>query len=198
MDPISAGLGAVSLISGKNANKKAESQAKSAAKSGKAMEQRLVKLFDVLFKNAEDATKAGTFDPERKIAQLEKDTGEYESRDMGNLAGALTTAGYQPGDSEVGVRLDAVKGKYRKFLDTMREEIRTKSFFDQQSAFQTANPGILSAPMQGAHNREQTALGQIQNPSGFLGNLLPSLAPKVNNKSTKGLIAPDSTNPFWR
>lgn len=186
IDPLSAGLSAVSLISGKNSNKKAQSTADKAQKSNKRLEDRAVKLFDVLFSGAEKAVQSGVFDPERKIAQLEKDTGEYESRDLGNLAGALTTAGYQPGDSEIGVRLDAVKGKYRKFLDTMREEIRSKSFFEQQQAYQSANPSYLQPAIQGNNQTAQNALASQQNPAGFLANLLPSLMPtKANTQSSK-------------
>lgn len=178
IDPISAGLGAVSLISGKNANKKAQSTADKARKSGQRLEDRVVNLWDTLFKRAQDAEKAGTFDPEKRIAALEKNTAEYESRDLGNLAGALTVAGARPGDSEVGTRLDAVKVKYRKFLDNMRDEIRTSSFWDQQNAYMSANPSYLSGAMAGSANREQTALSQVQNPAGFLQNLLPTLAPQ--------------------
>jgi hypothetical protein len=178
IDPISAGLGAVSLISGKNANKKAQSDAGKAKKSSQQLEQRVIKLWDTLFSRAENAEKSGLFDPEKRIAALEKNTAEYESRDLGNLAGALTVAGARPGDSEVGTRLDAVKVKYRKFLDNMRDEIRTSSFWDQQNAYMSANPSYLSGPMAASQNREQNALSQVQNPSGFLANLLPTLAPQ--------------------
>lgn len=183
IDPISAGLSAVSLISGKNSNKKAESDASKARKSSQRLEDRVVDLWDTLFKRAQDAEKSGTFDPEKRIAALEKNTAEYESRDLGNLAGALTVAGARPGDSEVGTRLDAVKVKYRKFLDNMRDEIRTSSFWDQQNAYMSANPSYLSGAMQGSANREQTALSQVQNPAGFLQNLLPSLTPQKKQPS---------------
>jgi hypothetical protein len=193
IDPVSAGLGAVSLISGKNANKKAESQAKSAQKSAKKWEDRAAQLWKVMFEGADKAVKEGLFDPDRKIAQLEKDTANYEAKDLGNLSGALTTAGYKPGDSEIGVRLDAVKGKYRQYLDKMREDIRTSSFFDQQNAYATANPNYLQPAIQGGYNRAGMAMGQMQDPSQFLGAFFKGLTPKKS-----GLTAPSSDNPFWR
>ncbi len=153
IDPISAGLSAVSMIGGKNANKKAEKKAESAQKGAKALEERAIKLWDVLFNRAEQAAQDGTFDPERRIQALERDTGAYEARDAGNLAGAMSVAGYKPGDSEIGTRLDAVKVKYRKFLDNMRDEIRTKSFFEQNQAYQAANPAYLAPGIQGNNNR---------------------------------------------
>lgn len=175
VDPVSAGLGAVSLISGKNANKSARNEANQAGQMSKALEQRVIKLWDVMFARAQQAEAGGEFDPERRIAALEKDTGRYESRDMGNLAGALRVSGYKQGDSEIGTRLDAVKGKYRSFLDTMRNEIRDKSWWDQQNAYASASPGMLNAPMQSVANRRDQALGQIQNPAGFLGGFLQNL-----------------------
>lgn len=178
MDPVSAGLGAVSLISGKEANRKAQKTADSARKSSQRLEDRVVKLWDTLFSRADQAAKDGVFDPEKRIAALEKNTAEYESRDLGNLAGALTVAGARPGDSEIGTRLDSVKVKYRKFLDNMRDEIRTSSWWDQQNAYMSANPQYLNAPMQNANQRQQNATGQVQNPAGFLQNLLPTLSPQ--------------------
>lgn len=175
IDPLSAGLSAVSLISGKGANDKARKDAKKAQEGSKALEQRAISLWDKLFARAEQSEKDGTFDPEKRIQALEKDTAHYESQDLGNLAGAMTVAGYRPGDSETGTRLDAVKVKYRRFLDNMRDEIRTKSFFEQNAAYQAASPQYLQPGLQGNAQRGAQAQSNIQNPAGFLSNLLPSL-----------------------
>lgn len=67
-----------------------------------------------------------------------------------------------------------MKIKYRKFLDQMRDEIRTTSFFDQNAAYQAANPQYLQAGLQGNQVRGQQAQSQVQNPAGFLSSLLPS------------------------
>lgn len=176
MDPVSAGLGAATLISGKGANKKAQRASDKAGAYAKELEKRAVKLYDLLLANAEKADLSGAFDPEKRIAALEKDTARYESRDSGNLGGALASAGYKVGDSEIGVRLDAVKSKYRNFLDTMRDQIRQQAFFDKQAAYSSANPGMLNAAIGGARGEQQNALARLQNPSGFLGSFLPTLA----------------------
>ena len=170
---INAGLGAASLMSGKKGQKKAEGQANAAGARSLALEQRMTKLWDLLFKRAEDAEKSGQFDPEKRIAALEKDTARYESRDMGNLGGAMAVAGYKPGDSEIGTRMDAVKVKYRSFLDNMREQIRQSSFWDQTRAYQSA--GDLMGPMQNANQQQQNAYAQMPQGGGnFLQNLIGS------------------------
>ena len=176
-DPISAGLGAISLIQGKSAQKSADRQARSAEKSAKSLEARATKLFDVLFSTAENADKAGVYDPEKRIAALEADTGRYESRDTGNLAGAMRVAGYRPGDSEIGTRLDSVKIKYRRFLDDMREKIRVGSVREKQAAYAGANVGNLQPGIQGANTRFGYATQEANSydPSAFLQSWLPSL-----------------------
>jgi len=173
IDPVTAGLGAVSMIQGKKANNAARREAGEANRMSRAMEQRVTKLWDTLFQRAEQAEKSGEFDPERRIAAVEKDTARYEGRDMGNLAGALRTAGYKPGDSEIGTRLDAVKTKYRSFLDNLRNDIRDKSWWDQQNAYASANPGMLGGAMGSAQNREAMARSRIQDPSQMLMGLMP-------------------------
>lgn len=194
VDPISAGLGAASLISGKKANQNASSAAGAAGRRGAAMEKRLTALFDLLFSNAREADQSGQFDPEKRIAALERDTGRYESRDMGNLAGALATAGYRPGDSEIGTRLDAVKGKYRSFLDTMREQIRQSSFMEKQQAYLSANPNILQPAMANAANQQQIAMSQLQNPAGFLQAFLPTLRGGGQGRQAGFLIGGGANN----
>ncbi len=169
---IFGGLGLISSLMQNESARKSASKANS--KAGK-LDDRLVKLFDVLFSNAETADKAGQFDPEKRIASLERDTSRYEGQDMGNLAGALRVSGYKPGDSEIGTRLDAVKGKYRSFLDTMRDQIRQNSFTEKQNAYASANPNILGGPLQDARQSQAMSLSQIQNPSGFLSSFLPML-----------------------
>jgi hypothetical protein len=177
VEPISAGLGAASLISGKEANKKARKDAQSAQSGQKAIEQRMIKLWDVLFARAKKAEDTGEFDPEKRIAALESDTARYESRDLGNLTGAMRIAGYKPGDSEVRTRQDAVKIKYRSFLDNLRNQIRDKSWQDQQDAYLSVGGANLGAPLASMQNRATSSYGRIQNPSGFLGNLLGGLRP---------------------
>lgn len=198
MDPITGIATGVSLLSGISGGKSAKKKADSAARSRAKIDARSLKLFDLLFKRAQDAEAQGVFDPEKRIAQLERDTGRYEARDAGNLAGAMAVAGYKPGDSEIGVRQDAVKVKYRKFLDQMRDELRSRSFFEQNQAYAMASPNYLQGPAQGADSRIQRYDQQAQgmNPAGFLSNLMPMF--NTRKQGIPGATPPDSTNPFWR
>ena len=175
MDPVSAGIGVASLASGKAANKKAQGKADAAGKRGRSLDARLVKLFDVLFSRADNAVKTGQFDADKRIASLERDTGRYEAKDLGNLGGALADAGYRPGDSEIGTRLDAVKGKYRSFLDTMRDQIRSNQFNEEQNAYLSANPALLSGPTNNAYGQQGMNQGMVQGPGNFLQSFLPTL-----------------------
>lgn len=172
IDPVTVGLAGASMIGGKNANNKARKEADAAGRTSQALEQRMTKLWDIMFARAQQAEAGGEFDPEKRIAALETDTARYESKDLGNLSGAMRTFGYKKGDSEVGNRLDAVKTKYRSYLDSMRNEIRNNAWFDQQRAYQSV--GDLSGPMQNANNRQANARGRIQSPAMFLQNFLPA------------------------
>ena len=191
MDPVSAGLGAVSLISGKNANKKAQKASDKAGASAQQMEQRLMRLWDTLFARAEAASKpGGDLDPEKRIANLEADTARYESRDLGNLTGAMRIGGYKPGDSEIGTRQDAVKIKYRSFLDNMRNEIRGQAFGEQTNAYLAAGGVPLGQAMGSAQGRQQNAQSQMQSPGGMFQGMLGAFRPKQQQGfNTSGFLS---------
>ncbi len=189
---IIAGLGLVnSLIQGNNARRDAN---RAAAKT-ESLTDRKLRLFELLQSIVENADKAGQFDPQTQINQLEKDTAKYEGLDLGNLAGALRVAGYRPGDSEIGTRLDAVKQKYRSELDTAREQIRRQSFIDKLNAYSAINPSLLDSSIQNSSNRESLARQQQANfnPINFLGSMMPYLEPRSSTTTTKSAAqAPDS------
>lgn len=176
MDPGTATAVASGL--GLMGNKGAQKAANRAAKQGRALEARATRVWDKLFANAEEAERQGQFDAERRIASLERDTANYESRDLGNLGGAMRVAGYKPGDSEIGTRFDAVKMKYRRFFDATRDTIRQNVFNEKQAAY--AVPlGYLQPGLQGAQNRQNIALGSMSDPSGFAMALAPFLKDKA-------------------
>jgi len=171
-------LGAAGLLSQNEANRKAQSGADAARRSQDRLLDRQVQWYDDLLNIARRAEKDGQFDPEKQIAQLEADTARYESRDMGNTAGALRTAGYRPGDSELGRQLEAVKLKYRQNLDSMRAGMRRQALFDMIGAYSAANPGVLNAGIASAGQQQQLAMGQQTNPAGLFGALMPFLERK--------------------
>lgn len=187
VDPVSVGLAGLNLVKGIGANKAAKKQANKAAKDAKNIEKRMTGLFDLLLNRATQADKQGTFDPEKRIKALEDRTAGYEARDASNLAGAMRVAGYRPGDSEIGTRQDAVKIKYRRFLDEARDNIRTQSWWDQQNAYLSANPNYLNAALEGARGRQSQALGKMQNPGDFLSLLMAANRPS-GTSSNQSLV----------
>lgn len=164
VDPVSAAVGVIGSVIGAKENKKARAKQD-------ALAQRYIQLFDTLFGKTAEAERRGFFDPASRLALLNRETAFYEGRDLGNLAGALRIAGYRPGDSEIGTRLDAVKAKYRLAREKMADEIRRQSFADLLSAYASANPQALNAPLALYSSR-------MQDPTAFFQALMPYLMKK--------------------
>jgi len=181
MDLLSLIPSVIGLIS----NQGAQKSANKAANRGKKLEDKQVQLFDTILQLVQQADQNGQFNPEQQIKQLEDDTAKYEQRDMGNLAGALRVAGYKPGDSEIGKRLDAVKTNYRTQLDSMRTNLRRGAFTDRLNAYQQVNPGMLNQGINNAYNSQLMALGQMQNPAGLFGAMMPFLQGKQSGQNLK-------------
>lgn len=194
------GLGAIlsgiGLVKGFLDGNSAKKKANAANKRANALTNRQVALFDMLQGIVEAADKGGAFDPERQIAQLEKDTARYEALDMGNTAGALRVSGYRQGDSEIGNRLDAVKLKYRNDLDTMREGIRRQSFFDRLNAYNSINPGLLSAGINQANQNAANAQAQANanSPLNLVSSIMPFLGREGGGSSGTGNANTSSTS----
>lgn len=175
MDPLTLGIGAAGVIGNIIGNSGAQRAANRAAADARRLTDRQVKLFDQILGFADQARERGDFDPEQRIAGLERDMARYEGRDMGNTAGALRTAGYRPGDSELGTRLDAVKLKYRADLDRMRLDERRKALFDMLGAYNASNPQGLNTAIGYQQGQQQMALGQMQNPGQLFASIMPFL-----------------------
>jgi hypothetical protein len=173
MDPISAGLGVASLASGISGNKGAKKAADSAGNSQKQLAKRQVDLFDTIMAAVKGADSQGFFNPDKQLAQLEADTSRYESRDMGNTAGALRVAGYRPGDSEIGLNLGAIKSKYKLDFQRQSNDIRNNSLFNKLNAYGAANGVNLGQSMQVYGQQQQYANSQRQNPAGMFASLAP-------------------------
>lgn len=189
--PWVAGLGALSSLS---ANQDAQRRADQALKYGQGLEGRATALYDKLLAEVQKADSEGQFDPERRIRAMEKDTANYESKDMGNLAGALRVAGYRGGDSEIGTRLDAVKLKYQKMRESMSDQIRTQTFNEKLAAYNSVNANLLQPGIQGSQFRYSANTSNQSNPSG----LVAAIAPFLNKKDkTTPSAAPPVTSGKW-
>lgn len=175
MDPLTIGIGAAGVLGNLFGNSSAQRAANRAAADARRLTDRQVKLFDQMLGFADQARERGDFDAEQRIAGLERDMARYEGRDLGNLAGALRTAGYRPGDSELGTRLDAVKQKYRGDLDRMRLDERRKALFDMMGAYGATNPQGLNTAIGFNQGQQQLALSQMQDPSKLFASIMPYL-----------------------
>ena len=169
-------LGAASIYNNAQQNEMAGRRADNAQKGQDALIGRQTDLFDRLFSMVQDADAGGAFDPTKTLQQMDKDTAQYEARDSGNLAGALRTAGYRPGDSEIGNRLDSVKLKYREERERMGEEIRTGALRNKLAAYAGINPSGLNQGIAVMGQREANYRNQVQSPGGILQGLSPYLA----------------------
>lgn len=196
MDPISGALAGASLISGISGGKSAQKSANKAAASQKEVAKRALQLFDKMFGIAEDADKAGSFDADSQIKQLEKDTARYESEDLGNLAGASRVMGYAPGDSVVKDMLQNIKVQYRTTLDNARTALRKASVFDKLGAYGAAGQsGTLGTAGQiyGQQYNAAAQRSQGTNTGGLFGAIMPFLSPTTRagygtGQDTGGLI----------
>jgi len=171
------------LLSNRENNRKQENTAKDQLGQQQQLIDRQTKLFDTLFGAASDADKSGAFDPEKQIDLLNRTTAKYESRDLGNLGGALSIAGYKPGDSEVGVRMDAVKGKYQLERENQESQIRRQSLFDRFNAYNSANGGMLNAGIGTAGQNADRAYSRMQNPANLFQSIIPFLEMKKKKQS---------------
>lgn len=195
-DPVTAGLTAVSLISGMESQRKAASTAKSSTDMQKQLVQRQVALYDKMMGAVEAADKGGAFDPETQIAQLEKDTAKYESQDAGNVAGAAARAGYLPGDTPVQTNLARVKLSYRDYLDRMRTSLRSNAIMQKLSAYGSVNPSQLNSGISTYGQIGQNALAGAPGVGGLLGAVQPWLA-KIGMKKNPAGPTPGASSSIY-
>lgn len=161
---VPSALSALGLVAQNEANRKSQNQANQSLSNQDAILADRVALNKRIQTRFEELKASGAFSADRRIDQLDKDTARYESRDSGNLAGALKVAGYKAGDSEIGGRLDAVKTKYRDERDRSANQIRREATSDEMAAMQgqmQASSGLDTAA-QIYGDRASRFQGQIQ------------------------------------
>ena len=174
-DPITAGLGAVSLVSGMNQAKKAEGAQKKAANAQKQIAERAVKLFDRMFNEVEAAQKNGQFNPTDAIAQTRKWALQDEDKGMRNMGSAFSAAGYVPGTSEIGRAMSSYKSRSSEVMDRMSLDLRRQAFADLLNAYGSINTGSLGMASNIQQGLGQQAAAQSPNPMGFFQSIMPFL-----------------------
>lgn len=127
-------------------------------------------IYELLLGKLGEADSSGAFDPERAIAQLDKDRAEFQGRDQSNLAGALRISGYRPGDSAIGDRMDAVGLKYQAERDRQATQIRRDLPMAKLQAYSS-----LRAPNLAGIGQNITSYGASQRQS--LAPLVEGLQP---------------------
>ena len=169
-DPITAGLGAVSLFSGMEQNRKNDKRIGKQQKIEQKIQQRALDFFDSIV--ASD--KGGQFNPEGAIEKLDKEQNVRNATDLGNIGGAYGSAGYRPGDSVVGDTLSRAVSDQIKSRESMHLNLRRTMFQDKLGAYSTALSG-LGLPAQIAQNQIGQANQGMQDPSQMFMALMPFL-----------------------
>lgn len=190
---VPAVLGAVGLYQ----NEQARKDAKKAQGRAMKAEDRARALYEMLLEKVQEYDKAGGFDPEKYIAQLEKDDQRNQAIELENIGGAARVMGYKPGDSVPQQTLGYAVERRKKSLDTLKTDLRRQAFLDKLNAYGSINPGLLNPQIQGGYAAMNNAQGRIQNPAGFLQAVMPYLA---QGGGTQAPPAAPQANPVrdWR
>lgn len=175
MNSLGAILGGVGLLSQMDSNRRAEGDAAAARAAQEALLQRKTKFFDMMLAMAKRYQGMGAFSPERRLAALSGDAARLLSKDRNNNLGAMMIQGYRPGDSEMGIRDDAVRAKYAEEFARRSEEIRREAMRDEFATFNSVSRQDLDDSLQYYGKQEGNALSRMQDPSGLLGSMLPHL-----------------------
>jgi hypothetical protein len=177
-------------------NEMADRRQKEAMKGQDALIGMQTDLFKVIKEAVTTAEKMGQFDPERQIAQLDKDVSKNQGRDMGNLGAGMNAAGYRPGDSEIGTRMDAVNLKYRDFRDRTANDIRNNAFTQKLQAYQAIGGQQLNPGIGVMGQRAEMAGQQRGNPGAFWQSLMPFLGQQKQQGS--GFQLPGGGLESWK
>ena len=178
-----------------DANRRAKNQADRSLAMQDRLAMRQIALFDRIQARHQELASSGAFSPERRLDQLDRDTAKYEGRDSGNLAGALRVAGYEPGDSEIGTRLDAVKAKYRGTREGLANQIRREATADEMASLngQAGAGSSLNAAMDVYGNRASqfaADIGSLDPAVGSLGTALSDILKRKSGSSSSSVPLP--------
>lgn len=198
LDPVSAGLGAVSLISGISGGKGTKKAADKVQGKANKLIDRKTNLYDSILKIVQDYDKQGGFNPDKLVKQASADINYQSGIDQGNEATAARTLGYNIGDTQPLKRISAISQGYKlKFAD-LANQIRTGAFTNQLGAYNNIPANLLDSGIAAYSGKAQQATQQAQgmNPAGFLQAFLPSLGGKAAPAATTAMAMPQSPQAF--
>lgn len=179
-------LGAVGLLNQHEQQRKANRGAADAQAMQAEFLKRRTDLQDKLMAAYDTADKGGQFDADAQIAANDKLSLADQAEDTANQAGALRVSGYRPGDSEIGIRQDAVNVKYQRERDEMRTGLRRQSFFDRINALRATDVGAAETGLQVASQNQARSDRSQPDWGGFFSSVLPFLDPKKKETSSAG------------
>lgn len=184
-------MGGASLIQGAMANDAASRAANKQYGLQKGLVDRQTQGWDLLRQAIQGAEQGGFFDPSKRLAQQNAILDNAQSLDLGNQAGAARTLGYRPGDTAPLDSMRATSQSYNLQKQAADQSIIDNTFNSKLAAYGALNGGSqsLNAGIQAAGQQQQLALSRMQNPSGFLGALMPYL---MQQKASGTTTAPAS------
>lgn len=177
VDPVTLGIGALGTYLSNQQSEMAGRRADHAQNQQDALVQRQSGLFDKLMGIVQGADSAGQFDPTSRINAMNTDLAAYEHRDQSNLAGAMRTSGYRPGDSELATRSNGVAANYALQEREQDQAIRQNAFGQKLQAYgAVGSAGAGLDPGIGAYGQRAGMYQQIagqQSPAGLIGSMAP-------------------------
>lgn len=186
-----------------DARRAAMSEAERARMQQQPLIDRQVALYDTMRNIVENAKARGQFNSDWMIQQLNNDHQKSQTQTVRGLTSGLSTMGYRPGDSEIGVRLDSALAKGQADRDKLATDLRRSSFFDELNAYSaipSQSLGNASAMMNQSADRMigiNSSLAnfyqsQIQNPASFIAAIMPYLQKKESSNTNKDISSDDS------
>lgn len=176
---ITAGAG---LIGGASNNKHQQSMASQANANAQQQIGMQNQLFQTIMGLANK--NVGTLNADTQVGNLVKDSTFWNGQQLNGLAGAMRTAGYQPGDSEVNAQLGAANQRNQLQFGQMANQIRVNAPMQQEALYGVAQPGSLNAGIGYNQGQEQMAYSRMSNPGPFIQSISPFLNP--NNQYGTG------------
>lgn len=159
--------GILDMITGES-NRKAAAAANKAASSQKAVNDRMVKLFDLVLSKVKAADAGGQFDPTRQIQLANQSSAYQEDAARTNSAAIALATGRRPGDSEPSLQDRDLALTYQLQRRAQDQAIRQNAFSSMLGAYNAASSGAnLPAASQGYAQQQQMALNQMTDPSAF-------------------------------
>lgn len=137
--------------------------------------ERIARLFDVSFRDAQNLIRRGVFDPATLIGTLEAESRRQEGKDLGTLAGAMRAMGYRPGDTAPQTQLRAIASQHRQFRDKLRFTTPADMAARQMALWGSVPHGGIIPASNSMQQLQQLHLSQMTDPTAFFTSIMPYL-----------------------